>query len=106
MREPVRQRAVVGEQQRTGRVGVEPPDRDDTLRHVDQLDDRRTPLRIAGGRDRSGRLVEQRVGQLLGRHGLAVDLDAVACRHEGVQLARVTVDRDPAGLDQLVGAAP
>ncbi len=40
MREPVRELAVVAEQQRTGRVGVEPADRDEAnLVLGDELDD-------------------------------------------------------------------
>ena len=39
MGEPVRQLAVVGEQERAGRVGVEPADGDDPRRVVDELDD-------------------------------------------------------------------
>ena len=40
MREPVRELAVVREQQRAGRVGVEAADGDDARGVVDELDDR------------------------------------------------------------------
>ena len=79
MREPVRERAVVRQEERAGRVGVEPADRDDALRHVvHELDDRRPSLRVAGRRHGAGRLVQEDVGELLRRDGLAVDLDPVA----------------------------
>ena len=54
MREPVRERAVVREQERAGRVDVEPPDRDDARLVVDEADDGGPPLRVAGGRDDAG----------------------------------------------------
>ncbi len=106
MREPVRERPVVRQEQRAGRVSVEAPDRHDPFGHVHELHDRGTSLRIACGRDRSGRLVQQDIPQLLQRDRLAVDLDSVVRLDEGVQLPRLTVDRDAALLDQLVCATP
>ena len=47
MREPVRERAVVREQERAGRVDVEPADRDDARLVLDQVDDGRPSLRVA-----------------------------------------------------------
>jgi hypothetical protein len=55
--EPVREVTVVREEERARRVGVEAADRDDAGRVVDEVDDGRATLRIAHGRDRSGRLV-------------------------------------------------
>ena len=52
MREPVRERAVVREQQRAGRVGVEPADRDDALRARRRA---RRPSAAPAGRWRSSR---------------------------------------------------
>src|SRR6266540_2286079 len=65
MRKPVRERPVVRQQQRAGRVSVEAPDRHDPFGHVHELHDRGTSLRIARGRDCSGRLVQQDIPQLL-----------------------------------------
>ena len=70
---------------------------------TDEVDDRRSALRVARGRDDAERLVEQDVGQLLLADRLAVDLDDVPRGDEGVQLAALAVDRDAARLDQLVG---
>ena len=59
MGEPVRELAVVREQQHAGRVGVEPPDGDDARRVVDEADDGRAALRVARGRDHARRLVSR-----------------------------------------------
>ena len=105
VRQPVRELAVVGEQQRAGRVGVEPADRDDARRMVDQLDDGAPALRVARGRDGAGRLVQEHIGERLQLERRAVQLDPVAALDERVQLPRLAVDGHAAGLDQLVGAA-
>ena len=105
MGEAVRERPVVRQQERAGRIRVEPPDRDDALRDVDEVDHRRTPCGVARRRDRPHRLVQQDVGELLRADELPVDLDAILPLDEGVQLSRLAVDGDAAGLDQLVGAA-
>ena len=103
MREPVRELAVVREQERAGRVGVEPPDRDDPGLGRDELDDGRPAARVVGRRDDARRLVQQEVREALLGDRPPVDLDAVVARHERVQLARFAVDAHAAGLDQLVG---
>ena len=49
MREPVCELAVVRQQQRPGRVGVEASDRDDAgVVAGDEVEDRRPPPRVAG----------------------------------------------------------
>ena len=106
VRKRVRELAVVGEQERAGRVCVEPADRDDAGGVVDEVDDGSPPLWVARGRDHARRLVQEDVGERLQLDGAAVELDPVALRHEGVQLTRPAVDGDAARLDQLVGAAP
>ncbi len=55
--QPVRERAVVRQEQRAGRVGVEPADGDDAARVVDELDYGRAAAGIAGGGDDARRLV-------------------------------------------------
>ena len=52
----------------------------------------------------AGRLVEEDVAQPLPRDLLPVHLDAVARADDGVQLSRLAVHGDAAGLDQLVRA--
>ena len=47
VREPVRELAVVREQERAGRVGVEPADRDDARLVRDEVDDGAAALRVA-----------------------------------------------------------
>ena len=65
MREPVRERAVVRQEQRAGRVGVEPSDGDDSFRDlVHELDDGRPSLRVAGRRHGARRLVQEDVREL------------------------------------------
>ena len=62
-------------------------------------------MRVASGRDDTGRLVEQHVRERLRRDTLAVDLDGVAQAHDRVQLAAHSVDENPPGDDELVGTA-
>jgi len=102
----VRKLAVVREHQRARRGGVEAADRHDSHRMLDELDDRRASLRVAGGRDDSGRLVEEHVRKRLLVQPLAVQAHVVGCLDERVQLSGLAVDGHPAGLDQLVGFPP
>ena len=76
--EPVRERAVVRQEQRTGRVDVEPADGHDARSVLDEIDDGGAPLRVAGGRDDARRLVQEHVRELLLCDRLPVDLDRVA----------------------------
>ena len=105
MRERVRERAVVREEKRAGRVDVEAPDRDDArvVRH--DVDDGAAALRVARGRDVADGLVEEQVRELLRRNLVAVDLDAVGLFDERVELAGLAVDADAACLDQVVRLA-
>ena len=65
MGEPVGERAVVREEQHAGRVAVEASDGHDADVAADEIDDGRPALRVARGRDRPARLVEQDVAQRL-----------------------------------------
>jgi uncharacterized protein with GYD domain len=105
MREPVRELAVVGEQERSGRVGVQPPDGDDPRGMLDELDDGGPALWVAGGGDHARGLVEEHVGERLELDSPPVELDPVPGGDEGIELPRLAVDADAAGLDQLVGLA-
>jgi hypothetical protein len=105
VREAVRERSVVRQQERAGRVGVEAPDRNDTRFVADEIDDCRPSLRIARGGDDSRGLVEKYVGKALRGDRVPVDLDSVGLLDERVQLTRLAVHRYPAGLDQLVCTA-
>ncbi len=106
MREPVCKRAVVREQQRARRVGVEATYRHDAGLVLDELDDRRPAARVARGRHDAGGLVEEHVCEPLLRHGPPVHLDDVVARDERVELAGLAVHRHAPGDDQLVGLAP
>ena len=103
MREPVREQPVVREQERAGRVGVEPADRDDARLGGNEIDDGAAALRVADRRDDAGGLVQEQVRELLQRDRAAVDLDPVAGSDDGVELPGLAVDEDAAVLDQRVG---
>ena len=98
----MRQRAVVGQQQGAGGLDVEPPDGNDPRLVSDERDDGRSPLRVARCRHDARRLVQEHVAELLLRNAFPVHLDDVERLHERVQLARLTVHANAAGLDQLV----
>ena len=106
MGEPVRERAVVREEEHARRVAVEPSHRHDPDVAADEVDDGRAPFGVSRRRDRSARLVQQDVPQRLLADLPAVDPHDVRRLDERVELARRAVDRHAAGLDQLVGAAP
>ncbi len=106
MSEPVRERAVVRQQQRAGGVRVEAAYWHDALGDVHELDHGRPSLWIPRCRDRARRLVQEHVRQFLGRYQFTVDLDQVTGLDERVQPSRLTVHGHTAGLDQVVGGSP
>src|SRR5207245_1612306 len=63
--ERVRERAVVREQERAGRVDVEPPDGNDARARRDDVDDGAAAVRVARGRDVADRLVQEDDRELL-----------------------------------------
>jgi hypothetical protein len=85
MREALREVAVVRQQQEPLGVRVEPADREHPRLGRDDLDDCRSSVRIARGRDDSARLVQQVVHE----PGLHADRDAV-----DLHSVDVGVDRD------------
>ena len=91
MREPVRERAVVRQQERAGGVGVEPADRDDTRLGGTSATTVVRPLRIARGRDDAGRLVEQHVGERCLPNALP-STSTRSRRRRRCQLPRLAVD--------------
>ena len=105
MREPVRERAVVRQQQDAGRVAVEPADGDDPYvaltrsttvgRPLGSLAVVIVPRGLLSSTWRSACLPTSRPST----RTTSVALD------ERVELPGAPVDRHPAGLDQLVGAA-
>jgi hypothetical protein len=99
-------RTVVREQERSGRVGIQAPDRDDAALMAHQADDGRPPLRIAGRRHDPSRLVQKDVGERLRLHRAPVQLHAIAPLDEGRQPGDLAVDPDAPGTDQLLGATP
>ena len=86
-------------------ASVESTDGNDAHRVVDEPDDRRPTLRVARGRDDTGRLVEEHVGERLLVQRPAVEADVVGRLDERVQLPGLAVDGHSAGLDQLVRLA-
>lgn len=81
MRQPIGQVAVVGQEQESLAVGVEPSDGKEPriIRH--QPDNRRPALRVEGGRDDADRLMQRQVATRIARYGhldkLAVDSDHI-----------------------------
>ena len=103
MREPVGELAVVREQERARRVGVEAADRDDARLGRDEPDDGRATVRVARGRHDAGRLVQEDVREGLPLDALAVDLDDVPRPDVRVQLPGSPVHADAPRADELVG---
>jgi hypothetical protein len=103
------QRAVVGQQHQALGVVVEPPNRVHVLTHVrQQIEDRRSALRVLSRRHISTRLVEQDVPVMGGDPDpLVIDADVVVAR-VGLRAEfqnRLAVDADAALCDQDLGGA-
>ena len=105
VREPVREIAVVREEEGAGRVDVEPPDRDDPRLGGNEVDDRSPSVRVARRGDDAVGLVQQQVRERLRLDTRTVDLDDIALPHVGVQLSWLAVHAHPPLADELVGAA-
>jgi len=106
MRETMRERTVVREQEGPRRIGVEASHRHDSRRALDEVDDRRAAVWIARCRDHARRFVEKNVGERLRRDPLSVDLDDVSRSDDRVQLSGLAVHAHATGKNQLVSAAP
>ena len=93
--QPVRERTVVRQHERTGRVRVEPPDREHALRDADEPDDGRAPLRVVRRRDDTGGLVQEHVDRSLGLDRPPVHAHDICRRHaDAERLDDRAVDRD------------
>jgi hypothetical protein len=101
--------AVVGQQQQSVRIEIEAPDGVHVFTNaVQQVDDRRPPLRVRSRRDISARLVKEKVPVPIGElDSPAVHAHIVVRRVRfGSELAhRDAVDRDPPLDHQLLGCA-
>lgn len=97
----MRERPVVREHKGAGRVGIEPSDRDDAALVAYEADDGRPSVRVSGGGDDAGRLVEEEVGQRLRFDRAAVDLDAVASLYERGEARDLAVHSDAAGTNEV-----
>jgi len=71
----IEQFTVVGQQEQAGRLSIEPADRNDTFRHIDQIEHRAAAAFIGGRRDVAGRFVEHQVATPFPFHDLTVDPD-------------------------------
>jgi hypothetical protein len=108
MHDPIRHVPVVGQEQQTLGVAIEPPDRVDALRHRDQIHHGPAVAFVFGGRDIAARLVEQDVPRPLCLQDLAVDTDLRAdrIRFRAELGDGHAIDADPAcGNHLLSGAA-
>jgi len=105
MREPMRERAVVGEDEHSSRIAVEAPHGDDADLPAHEVDHRRSTARVARRRDRPPRLHEQYVAQSALPDLPAVDPHDIGALDERVELPRGIVHGHLPRLDQLVGLA-
>jgi hypothetical protein len=109
MHDPEGQLAVIGEQQQSLRLTVQPPDRNDPLGNVDQLCDGPPPTFIGERGDIPGRFVEQQVTLPFARgNPAAVDFDVGVIvgnfdAHLGDDFA---VDAHPTVADHVLGCPP
>ena len=104
MQQVLRERAVVGEEQRALHVGVEPPDRIEARVAGHEVGHHGAPLRIADGGDVSAGFVEEEVAQrFTARQRRAVDGDEVDV---GVGQRRQLAGDDPVDRDATVPDEP
>ncbi len=108
MKKPVGAVAVVGEEEETGAVPVEPPDMEEMVQlRGKQVVDRLPAARIVAGRDVSTRLVQH--DPLGGQQpdALPVDADGIPLRiHLRADLRPSSIDRHPSLEDELFGPPP
>ncbi len=102
--DPVGNVPIVGEQKKAFCVPVQPPDRIDTLRHIDQIHHGPPAALIAGGGDVAGWLVEKNRAGALRAEQPAVNANLGAQRVDlGAKFRhRLTVYSDSSGADQFL----
>lgn len=105
--DPVRQLAVVSQEEQTLGIAVEPPDWVNALADVDQVHHRPPVTLVAGRGDVARRFVEHDRARPLLSQGAAVNPDLGSCRvHFRAELGDdLAIDRDPALADHRFGGA-
>ena len=109
MGQPVREIAVVGEQQQSLGVLVEAPDREDPRLEGHEVRDAATTVRIAGRRHHAGGLVQQEVheaGSRADRARRRLRCDPTAGSTLSPSVATRPLTRDDAVFDQLLAVTP
>src|SRR5918995_5778736 len=107
MHNAIRDITIIREEQQSFRVAIEPTNREQPGLYWQELHDRSSVAFVASRRDKAGWLVHYHVSKRLAPNWLAVDLDLGA---PGIdprpELGHdLPVDRNPAGLNQLLGFA-
>lgn len=103
MRDPVGQFAVIRQQQQTGCRSIQPADRNNALRYINQIKHRSASALILRSRNVSGRLVQENVSLALVPHRLAVDSNRLRIRIDPKpeRAHDFTIDRDTPVDDHL-----
>ncbi len=101
----MRELAVIRQQERSGRVRVEPADGDDAHVVRYEIDHCRAAFRVVRGSDDAGRLVQEHVAEGLSFYPLPVDLDGVVLADGRVQLPGLSVHLHTPFEDQFVGTS-
>ncbi|GIW03911.1 MAG: hypothetical protein KatS3mg059_0531 [Thermomicrobiales bacterium] len=108
MHDAIRELPVVGEQEQTRRVSVQPAHGVDTLRHLHDVHDCPAIALVSGRGDIATRFVEQDITLRLGPDELAVDADLRPLRVDlGTELCdHPPIHGDAARADKLLRFAP
>src|SRR5207249_823147 len=105
VREPVRERPVVREQERAGRVGVESADGDDARLGRHELDDGGTALWVARGRDDARGLVQEDVREPEEGGGKLVGVWVTLGRYDVVEVFEAPDDETALEIVTKLGQA-
>lgn len=106
--ELLREITVVRQKEQSLTLGIEPANIEKAGKlWRQQIEDRVVGVRIASGRNKSGRFVKCNRHRPLEMNELATDLHMIALAWLRAEIrANVTVNRDPAGRDQLITLPP
>ena len=104
MGQPLGEIAVVREEEEAFGLGVEAADVEKTRQmRRQQIEDGVARVRIAPGRNKSGRLMQHDVEPALAVDEFAGDFDVIALAWLGAEVgADLAIDRDAAGRDQFI----